>query len=69
MEHADPVSLLFERAQQSRIPMSEICREAGVAATTPSRWKNNRNGTNLDTVKKLNEALGRILTRSESAAA
>jgi len=61
MEQADPVAQLYARAKINRISMAAVCREAGVATTTPSRWRNDRNGANLKTVDALNAALSRLI--------
>lgn len=51
--------------------MSAICDQAGVARSTPSRWRHDKNGANVDTVQKLDEALTTIIAKRqpESAAA
>lgn len=61
MQNIDPIAALFERARENRVPMSAICKEAGVDPTTPSRWKRKKNGATLDAVMKLDEALSRLL--------
>ena len=61
MEHTNPIDALFERARQNRVSMSAICERAGIAPTTPSRWKHGRNGATVDAVNKLNAALSEIL--------
>ncbi len=61
MQTADPITALFERAQTHRVPMSHICERAGIAPTTPSRWKRKKNGATLDAVQKLEGALSEIL--------
>lgn len=61
MEQADPIQSLFDRAKAHRIPMSAICAKAEIAATTPSRWRRNKNGANLASVTKLHEALNEII--------
>lgn len=69
MEQTDPVSQLYARATLHGIKMAAICREAGVASTTPSRWKNDRNGANLKTVDALNAALTRLVEAPQSLVA
>lgn len=64
MEQEDPLSALFARAKEQRIPMAAICKEAGVDPTTPSRWKRNKNGATLSKIRQLQDAL----TKLESAA-
>ena len=61
MEQAEPLDTLFARAKQARVPMAAICREAGIAPTTPSRWKRGRNGATLDKVNKLHDALSTLI--------
>ncbi|EQA96829.1 hypothetical protein V475_20435 [Sphingobium baderi LL03] len=41
--------------------MSAICKAAGIAPTTPSRWKRGKNGATLDRIQRLNDALAEIL--------
>lgn len=61
MEQADPVAQLYKRARENGIPLASICRRAGVAETTPSRWRNDRNGPTFATLKKLNAALDDLI--------
>ncbi|WP_148648527.1 hypothetical protein [Sphingobium baderi] len=61
MEQSDPLESLFLRAKANRIPMSAICKAAGIAPTTPSRWKRGKNGATLDRIQRLNDALAEIL--------
>lgn len=69
MEQADPLSDLFAMAKQHRIPMAVVCKRASPAIdpTTPSRWKRGLNGANLDTVKRLNEALAELVAEQAAA--
>lgn len=62
MEHTNPIAALFESAKQHRVPMSLICKRAGVDPTTPSRWKRKKNGATVEAVTKLQSALTEILT-------
>jgi len=64
MEQADPVAQLYKRAQENGIPLASICRRAGVAETTPSRWRNDRNGPTFATLKKLNDALDDLISNA-----
>lgn len=64
----DPVDALFARAKAEGIPMSAICDVAGVAQSTPSRWKNDRNSATLATIHSLNEALERLIAEKKEAA-
>lgn len=68
MEHTDPVEAFFARAKDAGVNMSEICTEAGVAQSTPSRWKSDSNSANLATVRKLDEALSHIIESRREAA-
>lgn len=61
MEQIDPLGAFFAKAKAQRIPMSEVCRRAGVDPTTPSRWKRKRNGANVDTIRRLAGALDAII--------
>ena len=49
--------------------MSQICDRAQVARSTPSRWRGRHNGANLETVKRLNEALSSIVAERVEVAA
>lgn len=62
MQDTNPIEALFERAKSNRVPMSLICRRAGVDPTTPSRWKRKLNGATVEAVTKLNVALSEIIT-------
>ena len=63
----DPVEPLFARAMAAGVSMAAICERAGVARSTPSRWRQDRNGANLATVRKLNSALSEIVAERASA--
>jgi len=65
----DPIEALFERAEQHRIPMYRICERAGVARSTPSRWRNERNGGSTKAIKKLNDALDGLIAEAGTAQA
>jgi transcriptional regulator with XRE-family HTH domain len=69
METEDPVDRLYARAAKHGITMAAICEAAGVAPTTPSRWKNDRNGATLGTIRKLNAALDRLCQPDAQVAA
>ena len=45
----------------ARVSMARICDRAGIARSTPSRWRNARNNANLTTVLALDAALTDIL--------
>lgn len=69
MEQDDPVARLYARAEQAKVPMAAICREAGIAETTPSRWRNNRNGPTYQTIRRLDDALGRLIAAAREGIA
>lgn len=70
MEHHDPVEALFARAKAASIPMYMVCDRAGVARSTPSRWRSAKNGATTTAINALNEALTVLIAeRPESVAA
>lgn len=68
METANPLDTLFSRAAANGIPMYRICEAAGIAPTTPSRWRKNKTSPMLSKVVALNEALDGILAQQDAAA-
>jgi hypothetical protein len=68
MDPISPVDLLFSRAKGAGIFMTDICSEAGVAPSTPSRWKEKPDSATLATIRKLDEALTRIIASRKEAA-
>lgn len=68
MAQTDPLQALFTRAKQNGVPMAVICRHAGVAPTTPSRWKHGRNGANVESIRKLSAALDALLADAQGIA-
>jgi transcriptional regulator with XRE-family HTH domain len=68
MQSFNPIEVLFARADDAGITMSAICEEAGVAQSTPSRWKADPNSATLGTIRKLDEALSRIIAARQKAA-
>lgn len=68
MQIFNPIEVLFARADDAGITMSAICEEAGVAQSTPSRWKADPDSATLGTIKKLDEALTRIISARQKAA-
>lgn len=68
MQDTNPINALFERARTHRVPMSLICEKAGVAPTTPSRWRRGKNGATVEAVSKLSAALSEILAEQQEAA-
>ena len=47
------VAELVDRAKRAGLTMSEVCRRAGVAETTPSRWKSGIFEPRFRTVAKM----------------
>jgi hypothetical protein len=68
MEHTNPLDALFSRAAAHGVPMSRICKEAGIAPTTPSRWRTGKNSPMFGKIVALNEALDGILAQQDAAA-
>jgi transcriptional regulator with XRE-family HTH domain len=58
----DPVAALISRAAAESVSMAAICKEAGVAQSTPSRWAAGAD-PKLKTIRKLDTALDQILRR------
>ena len=54
---------LDSRAKAAGLSMAEICRRAGIAQSTPARW---RNGTFLPTIRTITKIDG-ILEEAEAA--
>lgn len=53
MDQQQIIENLTARAKALGLPMREVCARAGVAASTPSRWRKARNGMTIGTVEKL----------------
>lgn len=60
----DPVEALFARAKQHGIAMSRICDRAGIAESTPSRWRSDQNGASMKKLKALNIALDSLIAEA-----
>lgn len=60
MEH-DPIEALYARANEHGVAMSRICDAAGVARSTPSRWRNSKNGASMTVLRRLNEKLDELI--------
>lgn len=60
MEH-DPIDALYARASDHGVAMSRICDAAGVARSTPSRWRNSKNGASMTVLRRLNEKLDELI--------
>jgi hypothetical protein len=70
MEHTDPVEALFARVKEADVPMYMLCDRAGVARSTPSRWRSEKNGATVSSIAALDAALTRIIAeRAEQRAA
>lgn len=67
MQTYDPLAQLFERASDARVPMMAICERAGVAPTTPSRWKHKKARPTLAKLMELHGALDAILSERRAA--
>lgn len=63
----DPLALLFERATDAGVSMMAICDRAGVAPTTPSRWKHKKASPSLSKLMELHSALDAILSDRRAA--
>ena len=61
MQQSDPVELLFRRASASGVTMAAICDRAGIARSTPSRWRADSNGATMRTLNALHNALNEII--------
>lgn len=71
MEQQHPVDAFFARFAAAEVTMLEICERAGVAQSTPSRWKSDRaaaESANLGTLRKLNDALSELISERQKAA-
>jgi sulfate adenylyltransferase subunit 2 len=62
-----PVNDLFARAKRSNVAMAAICERAGVAPSTPSRWRKNPETANIGTVQKLDTALSELIAEQRQA--
>jgi transcriptional regulator with XRE-family HTH domain len=56
----DPVATLIQLAAAKGVSMAAICKKAGVAQSTPSRWAAGAD-PKLKTIRKLDTALAEIL--------
>lgn len=74
MDQQQILSSLEVRARQVGLPMSEVCRRAGIHPTTFSRWKlSDKNqqpkGASIPSVAKLEAVISQAESRSEQGAA
>lgn len=72
MDQQDIISEIEERAAKLKLPISEVCREAGVHPTTFSRWKlSEKNsqpiGATIKSLSALTETLDRLEGGREAA--
>lgn len=61
MEIMHPLDRLFKTAEAHRVPMSRICERAGIAPTTPSRWKQSKTKPTVEKLFALETALAAIV--------
>lgn len=57
MDNASVVEDLEAQARAAGKSISEVCREAGVARSTFTRWKSGDNAPNIRTLRKIQEVL------------
>lgn len=69
MNEPDAVERFFNRAAEHGVAMYLICDRAGVARSTPSRWKTNRNGATLTALNQLNNALSCLIAETPAQTA
>jgi len=62
MEIDPQIAAIEERAKAAELPMAPILRDAGVAATTWWRWRNDGVEPKLGTLRRVEEALERRLS-------
>lgn len=59
--------LLEDRARTAGLSMAEVCRRAGIAQSTFSRWKSGTTEPTLDVYRRLCEAVEAPRSRSAKA--
>lgn len=69
MSTQHPVEQLFRSAESVRMPMSRICDHAGVARSTPSRWRKDPDQANMKKVNALKAALAELVALDAGPAA
>lgn len=72
MDQQGIISDIEERAAKLKLPISEVCRVAGVHPTTFSRWKRSEKnpqpiGATIKSLSALTEALDRLEGGREAA--
>lgn len=60
MDKQNELEKLEKRAFDVRIPMYKLCKEAGVAASTISRWRKQPGMMTAGTLRKLEAELDRL---------
>lgn len=58
---------LIDRVSRSGFTMADVCREAGVAQSTPSRWKANNWEPKPRTLRSLDAALNKLIERRDES--
>ncbi|RSY83131.1 XRE family transcriptional regulator [Sphingomonas koreensis] len=61
-------SQLFSRVERTGFSMADVCREARVAQSTPSRWKAEGWEPKARTLRKMHQALDVLIQRRDAAA-
>lgn len=61
MQTINPLDELFADAKTHGVSMSALCEKAGIAETTPSRWKKGRTSPTLEKLMELRAALNAIV--------
>jgi transcriptional regulator with XRE-family HTH domain len=63
----NPIHEIESRAREAGISLNKLCEEAGVARSTPVRWKRAKNGNSptLSVVRKLEGALERLISKAK----
>ncbi len=57
----ETIDSLFTRAKSHGVTMAALCERAGVAPSTPSRWRKNPASANLGTLEKMRKALDEMI--------
>ncbi|MGI4763455.1 MAG: hypothetical protein ACRYGP_00040 [Janthinobacterium lividum] len=61
MNTSNPVDDLVARATEAKVSMAAVCKRAGVAASTPSRWRGRLYEPTFKTLRRLEAALDSII--------
>jgi hypothetical protein len=67
MDKQAALDALTKRCFDARVPVYKVCDRAGVARSTPSRWKSNPDQITASTLGKLEDALTLIETEKATA--